>query len=74
MLSLKNKRFRGDFIAFYNFLRTGTAEGSALMFCLPSSERRYGSGSKLYQERFRLDVKRDFFSKRVGTGAGFVER
>ena len=63
--SLERRRLRGDPIAPYSFLRRGSGEGGAELFSLGSRDRRLGNGSKLHQGRFRLDIRKHFFTESV---------
>ena len=48
LLSLDSRRMSGgDLIALYNFLRRGNGEGVPHLFCLISSDRTCGNGSKM---------------------------
>jgi len=63
-LSRLETRLRGDLMALYSFLRK-TGDRGADLFSLVSCDRMHENGSKLYQARFGLDIRKHFFTKRV---------
>ena len=65
-LSILNKRrLRGNLIILYSLLRRGSGERCAELFSLASRDRIHGNGSKLRQGRFRLDIRKLFFTEQV---------
>lgn len=65
LCSLEEMRLRYDVTALFSFLGRGNGEGCAELFSLGSSDKMHGNGSMLHEERFRLDFRKHFFTKRM---------
>ena len=62
---LKNRRLRGDLIEAFHYLQgTSKKEGDKLL-SRACSDRTKSNGFKLKEGRFRLDIRKKFFTMRV---------
>ena len=65
MFSLEKRSLWGDLIAAFEYLKMADKRAGEGLFTRACSDRTRGNGFKLKEGRFRLDIKKKFFTVRV---------
>ena len=67
MFSLEKRRLQGDLIVAFQYSKGAYKQEGEWLFTRVDSDSARGNGFKLGQGRFRLDIRKKFFTRKVVT-------
>jgi len=65
LFSLEKKRLWGDLIAAFHYLKGAYKKAEERLFARAYSDRTRGNGCRLKEGRYRLPIRKKFFTTRV---------
>ena len=65
LFSLEKRRLQGDLIAAFQYFKRASRKDGEGRFIRECSDRTRGNGFELKEGRFRLDIRKKFFTVRV---------
>jgi len=65
LFSLEKKRLQGDLTAAFQYIKQACKKDGERLFTGACNERTRGNSFKLKEGRFRLDIRKKFFTVRV---------
>lgn len=74
VFSLEKRRLRRDLIVVFQHLMGSYKEDEGSLFTRSHMEKTRCNGYKLHQNRFRLNIRKTFFTLRPDTGTTFPEK